>query len=104
MVANELSRKIVFEKFDIDSDELIVAKEITEKYSKKIQNFVEYDEIKLEMKSHSKINGKHFEIKGHVLFKNLQVLSNAEGREIIPLVEEVMKKMLQEIEHKIRKH
>ena len=104
MVADEIGGNIVFEKFDLDSGELEIAKKVVGKYAEKIRNFVEYDEIKLEMKSHLKATNKHFELKGHVLFNKNQVLSNAEGRNPFVLVDEVMSKMLQEIEHKIRKH
>lgn len=104
MIAENIGRNIVFEKFDMDSDEVSVAKKVVGKYAEKIRNFTTYDEIKLEMKSHLKGKGKHFELKGHVLFDGKQVLSNAEGRNPFVLIDEVMGKMLQEIEHKIKKH
>lgn len=104
MVAEEIGGNIVFEKFDLDSDELLVAKKVVGKYAEKIRNFVEYNEIKLEMRSHLKATNKHFELKGHVLFNGNKVLSEAEGRNPFVLIDEVMAKMLQEVEHIVKKN
>lgn len=103
MVKEEFGNDIIFEKFDLDSDELIVAKNIVTKYAEKIKNFVAYQKIKLEMKSHLKAKNKHFELKCHVLLDGDEALSEAEGRDPLALIDEVMKKILGEIEHKIKK-
>jgi ribosome-associated translation inhibitor RaiA len=103
MVEEEFGKSIIFEKFDLDSDEIVVAKELVEKYAHKIKNFVAYQKIKLEMKSHLKAKNKHFELKCHVLLDKDKIISEAEGRDPIALIDEVMKKALNEIEHKIKK-
>ena len=103
MVKREFGGNLVFVNFDLDSDELSVAKKIVGKYAEKIRNFVSYETIKLEMKSHLKAKNKHFELKGHVLWNGDEALSEAEGTNPFVLINEVMGKILHEIEHKMGK-
>lgn len=103
MTTEKVGGNIVFEKFDLDSEELVVAKKVVGKYAEKIKNFAEYDEIKLEMKSHSKDKKKHFELKGQVLLEAGKITSQSEGRNPFVLIDEVMGNILQEIEHKTKK-
>lgn len=103
MVKEEFEKNILFEKFDLESDEVIIAKKIVTKYADKMKNFVAYQKIKLEMKSHLKAKNKHFEVKGHVFWNGDEALSEAEGTNPFVLINEVMEKILHEIEHKIGK-
>lgn len=103
MAKKEFGGNLVFVNFDLDSDELSVAKRIVGKYAEKIRNFTAYETIKLEMKSHLKAKNKHFEVKGHVLWSGDEALSEAEGTNPFVLINEVMEKILHEIEHKIGK-
>ena len=103
MANREFGGNISFEKFDLDPDEISVAKKIVGKYAEKIRNVVAYETIKLEMKSHLKAKNKHFELKGHVLWNGDEALSEAEGTNPFVLINEVMGKILHEIEHKMGK-
>ena len=103
MASKEFGGNLIFENFDLDPDEISVAKRIVGKYAEKIRNFTAYDAIKLEMKSHLKAKNKHFEVKGHVLWNNGEALSEAEGTNPFVLISEVMEKILHEIEHRVGK-
>lgn len=103
MAKKEFGGNLVFENFDLDPDEISVAKRIVGKYAEKIRNFVAYETIKLEMKSHLKAKNKHFEVKGHVLWNGGEALSESEGINPFVLINEVMEKILHEIEHKLSK-
>ena len=99
----ELGGKIVLAGFDFDGSEMVVVKKLVGNYAKKIGNFVEYDEIKLELKSHKKGKAKQFQIKTLIVFNGKTVNSEATGFNLYVLIDETLKKALHEIEHIVRK-
>jgi ribosome-associated translation inhibitor RaiA len=95
-------RKIVFEKFDcLDKDEILVARKIVEKYAQKIEKITEIEQIKLEIKAHSKVKINNFEVKGHIDYKQGSALSEQQNTNPFVAIDLVMEKMFQEIKHKI---
>lgn len=103
MVTEELGGNILLEKFDLDEQEIVVAKKIIGKYAEKIRHVAEYDQIKLEMKVHQKAKNKHYEIKGHVESKVGKAVSEKQDSNPFVAIDEVMAKMLKEMEHKAGK-
>jgi ribosome-associated translation inhibitor RaiA len=103
MVTGEQTGKILLEKFELNQDEMSKVQTIVDKYAIKIKHFVDYKEIKLEMRVHKKVNNSHFEIRGQVLFDGGKALSEKTDSNPFVAVDTVLLKMLTEIEHKIRK-
>ena len=103
MVTEELGGNIVLDKFRLDPEEMVVAKKMIGKYAEKIQHITDYNELKLEMKSHLKGQNKHFEMKCHVLFDGGKAISEAEGINPFVMIDEVLQKIIQELQHKIKK-
>jgi len=103
MANHELGGNIVLSNFELDEQEMIIAKKLIGNFANKIRNMVEYDELKVEMKTHLKGKNKHFEIKTDLYFKGN--VASAESQNINPFVaiNEIMKKILKETEHKIKK-
>jgi len=103
MVTTELGGNIVLENFEIDNQEMIVVKKIIGNYAKKIRYFKEYQELKLEMKTHLKAKNRHFEVKALLTFDNGTASSESQGLNFFVLINEVLEKILQEVKNKIRK-
>ena len=82
---------------------MIVLKKLIGNYAKKIRNYTDYNELKLEMKSHEKGNNKIFEINALVIFNNERLSAKAEGYNPFVLIDDVLKRLIKETEHKIRK-
>jgi ribosome-associated translation inhibitor RaiA len=103
MGTNEQDNKILLEKFDLDDNEMIIAKKLINKYAEKIKRLVEYNQIKLEMKVHQKNKNKHFEIKGRVDFKKGKAMSEKQDPNPFVAIDGVMEKLVSEINHSIKK-
>jgi ribosome-associated translation inhibitor RaiA len=105
MVANEINSKIILEKFDcLDADELVIAKKLIQKYVQKIEKIVDYDKMKLEIKVHPKNNLRHFEIKGHLEYKENRAMSESQDSNPFVALDIVLENILKEIKHKTRKN
>ena len=105
MVANEISSKIILEKFDcLDEDELVVAKKLIQKYVQKIEKITDYDKMKLEIKVHPKNNLRHFEVKGHLEYSRNRAMSEGQDSNPFVAIDTVLEKILKEIQHKIREN
>ena len=103
MTEQELGGNIRLINFDeMDAQELILAKKIIGNYAKKIRNFKEYQELRIEIKNHSKGKANKFEVNGLLIFDGGNATSNAEGVNPFVLINEVLEKILNEIEHKSR--
>lgn len=103
MVTKELGGNILLEKFELDDDEMIVAKKLIGKHAEKIKRLVDYDELKLEMKVHKKGKNNHFEIKGHLVYKGGHAMSDRQDTNPFVAMNEVLEKINKELEHKINK-
>jgi ribosome-associated translation inhibitor RaiA len=102
MKVDSNKRKIVFEKFDcLDKEEVLVARKIVEKYAQKIEKITEIEQIKLELKAHSKVKVNNFEVKGHIDYKQGTAMSEQQDINPFVAIDIVMEKMFQEIKHKI---
>jgi len=101
MKTDAYENKIVLEKFNcLDKEEIIVAKKIIEKYAQKIKKFTDYKQIKIEIKAHSKINLKNFEVIGHIEYAHGKTSSERQDKNPFVAIDFVMEKMLKEIQHK----
>ena len=58
MVERELGGNIVLVNFNLEEQEMIIVKKIVGNYAKKIRNYQDYQEIKLELKTHKKGKGE----------------------------------------------
>ena len=103
MVTIELGGNIVLENFEIDQQEMIVVKKIVGNYAEKIRYFKEYQELKLEMKTHLKAKNRHFEVKALLTFDGGTAPAESQGLNLFVLINEVLEKILQEVKHKVRK-
>ncbi len=96
--------KIVLEKFNcLDKEEILVAKKIVEKYAQKIVKITECNQIKLEMKVHSKVKVNNFEVIGRIEYKGGNVMSEKQDINPFVAIDLVMEKMFKEIQHKIER-
>lgn len=103
MVEQELGGNIVLSNFELDGQEMIIVKKIVGNYAKKIKNFHDYKELKLEMKTSNKGKTKKFEVKGMVIFNGNRATSEATGFNPFVLIDEVLGKILKEVQHKVKK-
>lgn len=104
MADRELGGNIVLADFDLDEQEMIVIKKLVGNYAKRIRNFTDYEELKLELKSHQKNKDrKKYEIKANLVFKGNRANSEIDGLNPFIMIDKVMKKILAEVEHIIRK-
>jgi ribosome-associated translation inhibitor RaiA len=103
MVAIEQNNKLLFEKFDLDESEMIVAKKLANKYAEKIKRLTDYTQIKLEMRIHQKEKNRHFEIKGRVDYWKGHALSESQDTNPFVAIDTVMEKLLNEINHNVNK-
>jgi ribosome-associated translation inhibitor RaiA len=101
MVASATKGIIVLENFKLDEDEMLVAKKIVDKCADKIGRYVEYEELKLEMKVRQKERNQHFIIKGRVIHPHGKVVSEQEDTNPFVAINETLTKMLVEIQHSI---
>src|SRR3989344_9415976 len=99
MVMSEQEGNILLKKFELDSNELAMAKQIVGKYAEKINRISPYQELKLEMKVHQKEKNKHFEIKGDVYLIGKIISASAQNNSPFVALNEVLKKLLRETEH-----
>jgi len=105
MTEQELGGNIALVDFNLDDQEMIIIKKIIGNYAKKIKGLVEYQELKLEMRAHKKSgdSAPKYEIKVHLTFDKDQANTQVEGLNPFVLVDDVMRKILKETEHKIKK-
>ncbi len=103
MVTEDLGGNIKLVRFSLVDEEKIVAKKVIGRYAEKIRNISNYDELKLEMKVSDKRKSKKFEIKVHLLVDGKTLTSEREGFNFFVLLDEVMRKILAEAEHKLGK-
>jgi len=103
MKTQELGGNILLQNFDLDGTEMVVVRKLVGKYAEKIRHFTQYDELKLEMKSHKKGKNKQFEIKALLSYDKNLAFSEAQGLNVFVLIDDIMKKVLQEVEQKIKK-
>ncbi len=102
MGTEDLGGNIKLVKFSLDDDEKIVAKKIIGKYAEKIRNVSSYEELKVEMKESDKGKAKKFELKIHLIVGGKTLTCDGEGHNFFVLLDEVLKKILAETEHKVR--
>lgn len=100
MVTSTTEGTIVLEKFELDEDEMSVIKKMIAKYANKIARYVEYEQIKLEMKVHQKAKSKYFEIRGHITYPGNRITSEQEDRNPYVAVDLTLGKMLKELQNK----
>lgn len=103
MADKELGGNIVLSNFELDGNEMVVVKKMVGTYAKKIKNFHDYEELKLEMKVIDKGKTKKFEIKGLLLYAGNRASSEAMGFNPFVLINEVLEKILNEVKHKVKK-
>jgi len=101
MVASATKENIVLENFELDADEMIVARKIIDKCANKIKRYVEYEELKLEMKVRQKDKNKQFIIKGLIMHPRGKVVSEQEDKNPFVAINKTLTKMLVEIQHSI---
>ena len=99
----ELGGNIILDGFELDNQEMIIVKKIVGNYAKKIRNFSDYEELKLTMKSHLKAKNKHFELKVLAIFNGERAVAEGTGRNPFTIIDDAMKKILQEIESRTGK-
>lgn len=103
MVDQELGGNIVLSGFDMDDQEMVVLKKIVGNYAKKIKNFHNYEQLKLEIKVHAKGKTKRFEVKALLLYGENRATSETEGFNAFVLITEALEKILNEVQHKVKK-
>jgi ribosome-associated translation inhibitor RaiA len=99
MGKNKFEGTILLERFELNDEEMLVAKNIVGKYAEKINNITDSVQIKLEMKVHQKDKNKHFEIKGRVDHKDGKATSEKQDSNPFVAIDGVMEKLLNEIKH-----
>lgn len=104
MVTSSSDKKVLLEKFELDEEELIVANKIIDKRVAKIQRYVDYEEIKLEMKVRQKGKNKQFQIIGRVIYPGGKVVSEKENINPFIAINEVLEKLEMEIKHKLKEN
>ena len=102
MDSSQLDENIRLINFTLDDSELITAKKIIENYVRKIRYFVDFEELKIEMKTHLKDKNKYFEINGLLIFDGNKAVAEAQGENVFALIDKVLAKILQETKHKIK--
>lgn len=102
-MAEVFGNNILLEKFELEEDEMKIAKDIVDKYAKKISMFTDYQQIKLEMKVHKKGMNRHFEIRGNINYPQGIAISEDQGSNPFEAITSVLSKMLEEIKHKLKK-
>lgn len=103
MEEQKLGGNIILSRFNLDKEEMIIVKKIVGKYAEKIRHFSDYQELKLEMKTHKKGRNKKFEIRALLTFGSEKATSEETGFNPFLLIDEILKKVLQEVEHKVKK-
>lgn len=104
MKDRELGGNIVLVNFDLEEPEMIIIKKIVGNYAKKISYIKEYQDLKIELKTHQKGKGhKKYEIKASLNFDGENINAESEGLNTFMVLSEAMSKLLSEVEHKIRK-
>jgi len=103
MVIGELQGNILLEKFELDDEEMLVARNLVGKYAEKIKRVTEYQQIKLEMRVHQKGKNKHFEIKAHLDYSRGRAVSENQDTNPFVAIDAVMEKLLNEVNHAINK-
>jgi ribosome-associated translation inhibitor RaiA len=99
----ELGGNIHLTRFDLNNQEMIVAKKIIGNHAKKIGNHVKYKELKMELRTHMKGKTKNFEVKAELFADEGVFSAQKQGFNVFVLISEVLDKITNEIEHKIRK-
>jgi ribosome-associated translation inhibitor RaiA len=103
MAEQELGGNIVLSNFEMDAQEMVIVKKMVGNYAKKIKNFHDYQELRLEMKTSAKGKTKKFEIKALLLYNGDRAASEATGFNPFVLINEVLEKILSEVKHKVKK-
>jgi len=102
MTKEKLGGNIILNGFDIDSAEKLIVKKMIGKYAEKIRNMADYQEILLTMQIHKEVKTEKYEIYGLVILSNGKAESTASGFNPFILVNEVMQKIIKEIEGKFK--
>ena len=100
MIDQELGGNIVLSNFDLDNQEMIIIKKIVGNYAEKIRRLRQYKELKIEMRTHLKAKNKNFEINARLEYDGGQAIAEAQGLNPFVLTTEILKKILNEVEHK----
>jgi ribosome-associated translation inhibitor RaiA len=103
MEEQELGGNIALVGFNLDKGEMIVIKKMIGKYAEKIRHFTEYEQLKLEMRIHQKQEKKELELKVLLNFDGKRANAEDRGENPFVLIDSAMKRILAEIEHKIKK-
>ncbi len=100
MIREELGGNIVLSNFELDIPEIIIVKKLVGKYAEKIREFIEFQELKLELKEHKKQDKKTYEIKAHIMIDGKGYFSETQGLNVFVCIDESLKKIIEEIKNK----
>jgi hypothetical protein len=104
MAEKEIGGNITLIDFDLDGQEMIIVKKMIGNCARKIKNFTEYRDLKVEMKIHQKNKGhKKYEFKASLIFDVRRADAEVEGLNPFVALNELLSKILGEVEHKVKK-
>lgn len=103
MADQELGGNIKLVNFNLAPQEMVVVKKIIGNYASKIRNFHDYEEFKVELRVHKKSKTEKFEIKSDLMFNGELATAEKQGYNLFVLLDEVLAKILHEVEHKVKK-
>ena len=99
---HELGGNIILSNFELDNQEMIVVNKLVGNYAEKIRHFQEYQQLKLEMKTHLKAKNRHFEINALLSYNGKTASSEAQGTNPFVLISQIMEKILNEVQHRTK--
>ena len=103
MEKQEPKGNIILSGFKLTSEEMTTLNKVIGKYAEKIRNFTDYEELKLEAKTHLKSEKKKYEMKISLRFNQNIATAGSEGFNVFVLTDKLMKKIIQKVENKIKK-
>lgn len=98
MVTLEPKGSVILEKFHLTEEEISKVNEIVNKYVEKIKRYLDFDELKLEMKVHKKPTKDFFEIRGNLFQKGKMISSQREDQNVFVALSLTLEKLLIEAE------
>jgi ribosome-associated translation inhibitor RaiA len=103
MMELALGGNIVLVGFRLDGQEMILVKKIVGNYAKKIRNFAEYNQMKVELRTHKKSKQEEYEAKVDLDVDGKMITSEDRGVNPYSLIDSVLKKVLHEVQHQTTK-
>jgi hypothetical protein len=100
MKEQELGGNIRLVNFNFDAQEMVLIKKLIGNYAKKIRTVREYQELKIEIRDHSRDKVKKFEISALLILDGEKASANAEGFNPFVLLDEVLERVLNEVKHR----